>query len=145
MQEIGIGILANLSCQQRIGHQIILDSELMTIVVSLMPNEDSKTIIQIVQLLDNLIHYFKEELCTMLLTDQAFWISLAFILENSVNGNNFFGILLCSLTISMYIYSCFSTNLFYTEELLIKTIKLLDNLTSHIVHDEEIPYQSMDV
>ncbi|XP_057377298.1 protein saal1-like isoform X2 [Daphnia carinata] len=114
LTEIGIGILANLSCQQKIGHEILLDSELLTSVVNLMSSEDSQTIIQIVRLLDNLIHYSKNKSCSMLLNDETLWISVAFILENSIN-----------------------------EELLIRSAKFLDNLTSHMEHDEEVPYKNI--
>ncbi|KAK4002044.1 hypothetical protein OUZ56_003903 [Daphnia magna] len=122
LTEIGIGILANLSCQQKIGHEILLDSELLTGVVNLMSSEDSQTIIQIVRLLDNLIHYSdnksyhysKNKSCSSLLDDEALWMSVAFILENSLK-----------------------------EELLIGSAKLLENLTRHMKHDEEVPYKNI--
>uniref|UniRef100_A0A0N8CAC5 Saal1 n=1 Tax=Daphnia magna TaxID=35525 RepID=A0A0N8CAC5_9CRUS len=122
LTEIGIGILANLACQQKIGHEILLDSELLTGVVNLMSSEDSQTIIQIVRLLDNLIHYSdnksyhysKNKSCSSLLDDEALWMSVAFILENSLN-----------------------------EELLIGSAKLLENLTRHMKHDEEVPYKNI--
>ncbi|XP_045022824.1 protein SAAL1-like isoform X2 [Daphnia magna] len=114
LTEIGIGILANLSCQQKIGHEILLDSELLTGVVNLMSSEDSQTIIQIVRLLDNLIHYSDNKSCSSLLDDEALWMSVAFILENSLN-----------------------------EELLIGSAKLLENLTRHMKHDEEVPYKNI--
>lgn len=122
LTEIGIGILANLACQQKIGHEILLDSELLTGVVNLMSSEDSQTIIQIVRLLDNLIHYSdnksyhysKNKSCSSLLDDEALWMSVAFILENSLK-----------------------------EELLIGSAKLLENLTRHMKHDEEVPYKNI--
>ncbi|XP_045022826.1 protein saal1-like isoform X1 [Daphnia magna] len=122
LTEIGIGILANLACQQKIGHEILLDSELLTGVVNLMSSEDSQIIIQIVRLLDNLIHYSDNKSyhysdnksCSSLLDDEALWMSVAFILENSLN-----------------------------EELLIGSAKLLENLTSHMKHDEEVPYKNI--
>lgn len=122
LTEIGIGILANLACQQKIGHEILLDSELLTGVVNLMSSEDSQTIIQIVRLLDNLIHYSDNKSyhysdnksCSSLLDDEALWMSVAFILENSLK-----------------------------EELLIGSAKLLENLTRHMKHDEEVPYKNI--
>ncbi|KAI9561593.1 hypothetical protein GHT06_012552 [Daphnia sinensis] len=114
LTEIGIGILANLSCQKMIGHEMLLDSELLTSVVNLMSSEDSQTIIQTVRLLDNLIHYPDNESCSRLLSDEALWMSVTFILENSLN-----------------------------EELLIGSVKLLENLTSHMKHVEEFPYKNI--
>lgn len=78
-----------------------------------MSSEDSQTIIQIVRLLDNLIHYSdnksyhysKNKSCSSLLDDEALWMSVAFILENSLKGNNDLCIILfSSLTTPSYTY-----------------------------------------
>lgn len=86
-QEIGIGILANLSCQNEISAQIILDQELTTTIVNLMTtNDDSQTIIQIVRLLNTLLAHSKIESCISLPSLEALVKSVAFILQNSLNG-----------------------------------------------------------
>ncbi|XP_045022831.1 protein SAAL1-like isoform X4 [Daphnia magna] len=96
LTEIGIGILANLACQQKIGHEILLDN-------NLIHYSDNKS-----------YHYSDNKSCSSLLDDEALWMSVAFILENSLN-----------------------------EELLIGSAKLLENLTSHMKHDEEVPYKNI--
>lgn len=37
----------------------------------------------------------------------------------------------------------FFSKFLYAEELLIGSAKLLENLTRHMKHDEEVPYKSM--
>lgn len=85
-KEIAIGILANLSCQDDIGNKILLDQELTTILVNLLSSDDTQTIIQIIRLLDTLIRSAKSESCISLLNTEILWKSLAFILQNSMNG-----------------------------------------------------------
>lgn len=51
--------------------------------------DDTQTIIQVVRLLDTLIRSSKTESCTSLTTllnTEALWKSIAFILQNSMNG-----------------------------------------------------------
>lgn len=89
LQEIAIGILANISCQQEIGSQIWLDQDLIKILVHSLMCDDTQTIIQVVRLLDTLIRSSKTESCTSLTTllnTEALWKSIAFILQNSMNG-----------------------------------------------------------
>jgi hypothetical protein len=86
-QEIGIGILANLSCQNEISAQIILDQELTTAIVNLLTtSDDSQTIIQIVRLLNTLLAHSQIESCISLPSLEALVKSVAFILQNSLNG-----------------------------------------------------------
>ena len=85
-QEIGIGILANLSCQTEIGTQILFDQELTTVLVSLMTSDDSQTMIQIVRLLHTLLQSSQVEPHTSLPSFETLMKSMAFILQNSLNG-----------------------------------------------------------
>ncbi|XP_046642059.1 uncharacterized protein LOC124327171 [Daphnia pulicaria] len=115
LTEIGIGILANLSCQNEISAQIILDQELTTAIVNLMTiSDDSQTITQIVRLLNTLLAHSQIESCTSLPSLEALVKSVAFILQNSLN-----------------------------EELLIGSSKLLDAIASQIGPIFEIPFESL--
>ncbi|EFX84907.1 hypothetical protein DAPPUDRAFT_99313 [Daphnia pulex] len=115
LTEIGIGILANLSCQNEISAQIILDQELTTAIVNLMTiSDDSQTIIQIVRLLNTLLAHSQIESCISLPSLEALVKSVAFILQNSLN-----------------------------EELLIGSSKLLDAIASQIGPMFEIPFESL--
>ena len=107
-QEIAIGILANLSCHNDIGSKILLDQELTTILVNLLSCDDSQTIKEIIRLLDTLIHTSKAESCTSsLLNMELLWTSLAFILQNSMNGKIFEPFCIVLLTVQ-FLYPLFA-------------------------------------
>ncbi len=67
-----------------------MDQELTTAVVNLMTiSDDTQTIIQIVRLLNTLLAHSQIESCISSPSLEALMKSVAFILQNSLNGNHF--------------------------------------------------------
>jgi hypothetical protein len=88
-QEIAVGILGNLSCQQEIGREIVVDTDLMTGLVNLLSNNDTQTVIQCVRLLEVLLHSL-DSLDSVIMNHPSLWERMSFILQNSLNGTTFF-------------------------------------------------------
>ena len=65
-----------------------MDQELTAVVVNLMTSDDSKTIIQIVRLFHTLLPSSQIETCFSLANFEALMNSVAFVLQNSLNGKS---------------------------------------------------------
>lgn len=89
-QEIIVGILANISCQEDIAQQIVADSELLTLMFGLLSNKDSRTVIQCIRLLETLLVSPESEKVMKMTSSVIIWKDLSFILQNSLNGNYYF-------------------------------------------------------
>lgn len=86
-QEIIVGILANISCQEDIVQQIVADSELLALMFGLLSNKDSQTVIQCIRLLETLLASPENEKVMKITASVIIWNDLSFILQNSLNGN----------------------------------------------------------
>jgi len=84
LSELAVGILANCCCQENIAQSILLDNELILIVIDLLVNNDSQTIVQAVRLLDTLLRCQSSEK-NNILDNQKIWTCISFILQNSLH------------------------------------------------------------
>merc|ERR550534_491266 len=84
MTELSIGILANCSSKEDIAQNILSNNELILLIIDLLVNNDSPTIVQTVRLLNTL-------LCNdcngkeIILGNEKIWTHVTFILHNSLN------------------------------------------------------------
>ena len=65
-----------------------MDNELILIVIDLLVNNDSQTIVQAVRLLDTLLRCQSSEK-NNILDNQKIWTCITFILQNSLHGIQF--------------------------------------------------------
>lgn len=85
-QEIMVGILANISCQSEIRQQVIQDSELISLIFSLLSGSDSQVMIQSVRLLDTLLRSLEDSKSVKGLISDTVWENISFIMQSSLNG-----------------------------------------------------------
>lgn len=81
-----VGILGNLACHSEILNSIASDDELVSLVLGLLSNTDSPTVIQCVRLLDILLRATEKGKISTLARSYEIWKDLSFILKNSLNG-----------------------------------------------------------
>jgi len=115
-----------------------MNTDLTASLVYLLSNNDTQTIIQCVRLLEVLLHHSPDpEKQSLVLNHPSLLEKIAFILQNSLNGkkkkkkkkkffrfHHFY-------TITMFVY--------FTEELLCGTLKLLSSIVNHLESNVQCP------
>ena len=120
-QEMCIGILANMSCNNQIASKITEDEDLVNLIIASLFSDDIPTIIQCLRFLDVLVQIPDENFLKITRSSEPIWSNISIILSNSLNGKLFY--------IPQRWPELTSQSL---EDLLCSSAKLLDLLISHL-------------